>query len=336
MIRLANRTEPIPEEVQKLVVQSSKTTKSSSSPRFVSADSFVCRYTWIPKLVRALNEDSSFLADKYDAMVKLGVGSNMVSAIKIWGKEMGIIEKVPGGGDYSVTDFGEEIFGEGDLDRFLEDQNTLWLLHWNLCAKKDPLHAWHYLINHWHKSDFSQSEVLAEFAMDDKSTEASRKRHLDVFLRTYVGSSSAKNDVQEDNLDCPLVELNFIRKIGDRAISTNSDSGKREAIYSFRFEEKPEISDEVFIYCLADYWSKYRSSEKTLDFATLSTSPRSIGQVFKLPEAALRKTLEDLEDRSGGIFIFDDSAAIPRVSLDDKLPDPVQFLESIYMVESDE
>ena len=114
-------------------------------------------------------------------MVKLGVGSNMVSAIKIWGKEMGIIEKSSSGGDYIVTKFGEEIFGEGDLDRFLEDQNTLWLLHWNLCTKKDPLYAWHYLINHWHKSDFSQSEVLAEFAMDDKSTEASRKRHLDVF-----------------------------------------------------------------------------------------------------------------------------------------------------------
>ena len=48
----------------------------------------------------------------------------MVSAIKIWGKEM-IIEKSSSGGDYIVTEF-EEIFGKGDLDRFLEDQNT-WL-----------------------------------------------------------------------------------------------------------------------------------------------------------------------------------------------------------------
>ena len=70
-----------------------------------------------------------------------------------------------------------------------------------------------------------------------------------------------------------------------------------------------------------------------MDFATLSTSPRSIGQVFKLPEAALRKTLECLEDRSNGIFIFDDSAAIPRVSLDDELPEPVRFLEHIYMLD---
>ena len=38
---------------------------------------------------------------------------------------MGIIEKSSSGGDYIVTEFGEEIFGKGDLDRFLEDQNTL-------------------------------------------------------------------------------------------------------------------------------------------------------------------------------------------------------------------
>ena len=39
--------------------------------RFVSADSFVCRYTWLTKLVRGLSEDSNFLSEQYDAMVKL-------------------------------------------------------------------------------------------------------------------------------------------------------------------------------------------------------------------------------------------------------------------------
>lgn len=307
-----------------------------ASPRFLSADSFVCRYTWIPKLVREISTLPSLFNDKYEAMVKLGVGANMVSAIKVWGKEMGVIEKTGKDNDYIVTEFGEEIFGEGNLDKFLEDQNTLWLLHWKLCTKKDPLYAWYYLINHWHKSDFSKSEVLTEFAMDDKSTEASRKRHFDVFLRTYVGSSSSKSDIQEDNLDCPLVELDFIRKIGDRAISSNSDSGKRESIYSFRLEEKPEISDEVLIYCLADYWQKYKNSEKTLDFAALSSSPRSIGQVFKLPEAALRKWLENLDYRSAGTFEFDDSAAIPRVVLGAELPTANDFLEPIYMSTVDE
>ena len=63
------------------------------NPRFVSADSFVCRYTWLPKLVRGLHDNRSFLSDQYEAMVKLGVGANMVNAIRTWGIEMGMMEK---------------------------------------------------------------------------------------------------------------------------------------------------------------------------------------------------------------------------------------------------
>ena len=301
-----------------------------ASPRFVSADSFVCRYTWIPKLVRGLGESSSFLANQYDAMVKLGVGANMVNAIRTWGKEMGVMEEDRENGGFRATDFAQEIFGHGRLDEFLEDQSTLWLLHWNLCTQSHPLYAWDYLINHWHKSDFSSSEILMEFSKDEKSTEATRKRHLDVFLRTYVGSSSAKNEVQEDNLDSPLVELDFLRKVGERTISLELGSGKREAIYSFRKEDKPEISDELLIYCLTDYWEQSRNSEETLDFAGLSSGRQSLGQVFKLPEISIRRRLESLDELTGGAYEFDDSAAIPKIVRSGALLDKKILLRAVY------
>lgn len=301
-----------------------------ASPRFVSADSFVCRYTWMPKLVRGLCESSIFLSDQYKAMVQLGVGANMVNAIRTWGKEMGVMEEDKENKGFRPTSFAQAVFGHDGYDEFLEDQSTLWLLHWNLCTQKHPLHAWDFLINHWHKADFSASEVLTEFANDDKSTEASRKRHLDVFLRTYVGSSASKNDVQEDNLDSPLVELNFIRKVGDRAVSSETDSGKREAIFSFRLEDKPEVSDELIIYCLTDFWRKYRSAEETLDFASLGSSPYSLGQVFKLPEVSIRRRLENLDKLTGGEYVFDDSAAIPRVVRSGDLLDSAVLLRAVY------
>jgi hypothetical protein len=301
-----------------------------ASPRFVSADSFVCRYTWIPKLVRGLSESTSFLANQYDAMVKLGVGANMVNAIKTWGKEMGVMEEDRENTGFRASDFAQEIFGYGGLDEFLEDQSTLWLLHWNLCTQRQPLHAWDYLINNWHKPDFSSSEILLEFSKDEKSTEATRKRHLEVFLRTYVGSSSAKNEVQEDNLDSPLVELNFLRKVGERAVSSETDSGKREAIYSFRVEGKPEVSDELLIYCLTDYWEKSRDSEETLDFAGISSGRQSVGQVFKLPESSIRRRLESLDELTGGAYEFDDSAAIPKVVRSGALLDKKVLLEAVY------
>ena len=299
--------------------------------RFVSADSFVCRYTWLTKLVRGLSEDSNFLSEQYDAMVKLGVGSNMLSAIRTWGREMGIMEEDKENKGFLVTQFGEQIFGNGGLDEFLEDQDTLWLLHWNLCTHRpQPMHAWDYLINHWHKADFSASEILAEFNKTEVSTEASRKRHLDVFLRTYVGSSAAKNEIQEDKLDSPLVEINFIHKIGDRAVSMSSDDGKRESIYSFRMEEKPEISNELIIYCLTDFWKKFRSSEETLDFPSVGSSPFSVGQVFKLPERAIRNRLENIEELTGGSYKFDDSAAVPKIIREKEFLDPGILLSTVY------
>ena len=284
----------------------------------------------MPKLVRGLCESSIFLSDQYKAMVELGVGANMVSAIRTWGKEMGVMEEDKENKGFCPTSFGQAVFGHGGHDEFLEDQSTLWLLHWNLCTQKHPLHAWYYMINHWHKADFSSSEVLVEFAKDEKSTEASRKRHLDVFLRTYAGSSAAKNEVQEDNLDSPLVELNFIRKIGDRTLSSENDSGRRESIYSFRFESKPEISDELFVYCLADYWSKFSSSEETLDFSSIGSGAYSLGQVFKLPESSIRKRLENMERITDGAYAFDDSAAIPRVVRSGDLLNADVLLSAVY------
>ena len=66
----------------------------------------------------------------------------------------------------------------------------------------------------------------------------------------------------------------------------------------------------------------------------LSTSPRSIGQVFKLPEAAIRKTLETLSiDRLEILFLM---ILQHRVTIDSELPDPINFLEPIYMLGSHE
>ena len=81
---------------------------------------------------------------------------------------------------------------------------------------------------------------------------------------------------------------------------------------------------------MTDFWRKYRNEEDTLDFASLGLNSYSIGQVFKLPESAIRKRLESIEESTGGAFEFDDSAAIPRVVRVDGLPDPKLLLRTVY------
>ncbi len=162
---------------------------------------------------------------------------------------------------------------------------------------------------------FSRTEVLEAFdreaqLLGKKLSPVTLDHHFTTFLHTYLPTRGSKGDILEDNLDCPLTELRFITKVGDRAAS---ESGRREAIYAFRNEEKPEISSHLFEFCLADYWAKRHSHEETLSFRDVAVGIGSPGQIFKLPEASIRDRLENIERSSNGIFVFRESAALPQV-----------------------
>jgi len=58
--------------------------------RYSGHESFPLRYAWLPKAYRALARDAASLSDDERAMVELGVGKNMVRAIRFWVLATGI------------------------------------------------------------------------------------------------------------------------------------------------------------------------------------------------------------------------------------------------------
>ena len=73
-----------------------------------------------------VNEGHSF--NDEDAVVVLGVGKNMVSSIRYWLKAFGMIDQ-----NNELSPIAHFIFdNETGRDPFIEDIQTLWLLHWNL------------------------------------------------------------------------------------------------------------------------------------------------------------------------------------------------------------
>lgn len=248
-------------------------------------------------------------------MVELGVGKNMVTAIRFWAEAASVAAN-SGRDGWAPLPFGEAIFGAAGHDPYLENTSTLWLIHWNLATNfREPLFAWDYLLNSWHRTDFTASDALDAFRdesqrLGKKLSPVTLEHHFTTFLHTYVPTCSRKGQVLEDNLDCPLVELELVRKVGERG---SRGGGRREPIYAFRMEEKPEISPALFVYALADFWEKRGSTDDTLAFRDVSVGHGSPGQVFKLPEAAIRDRLEHLERDSAGAFTFRESAALPQV-----------------------
>jgi len=304
--------------------------------RISGHESFPCRYTWLPKIVRNLAKNPSLFSEEDNAMVVLGVGKNMVRSMRFWAQASGVITSVRG--VYTLTKLGISVLGANGCDPFLEDIRTLWLLHWNLStAQESPLLAWDFLLNRWQEPEFTPNTALVALRKEvDRSSDkplspATLEQHFETFLHTYVPTRGRKGEVQEDNLDCPLVELELIKKIGERESSQNL--GRREPIYAFRREEKPEITSGLFLFCLNDFWSKRHGAEQTLSLRHVAYGEGSPGQVFKLPEEDIRARLDSLKERTEGDYSYEESANLQKLRRKSE-GNTDQLLREIYASEA--
>lgn len=299
--------------------------------RFSGHETFPCRYAWLPKAYGALEAEPLTFSNEETAMIELGVGKNMVRAIRFWVQAARIAAPREGGG-YEVTPFGRAVLAKRGLDPFLEDIRTLWLIHWQLSTHVDePLFAWDFVLNRWQSPEISRSALLRVFTkeaerIDRPLSQVTLEQHFDTFLHTYVATKSHKGEIQEDNLDSPLVELELLRASGERRIDA---TGRREPIYVFRRDDKPEITPALFAYCLDDYWRRRRPHERTLNFRDVTVAHGSPGMIFKLPEWDIRQRLETIESDTQGAFRYRDSAALPQLFRGDENP-RYDFLAPIY------
>lgn len=296
-------------------------------------ESFTCRYTWLPKVVHHLQRDERLFGDEEKAMVRLGVGKNMVRSIRFWAQSADVATSNGKTLGHQLTKFATTLLGDKGLDRYLEDIRTLWLLHWKLATNiKAPLLAWDYLLNGWQEPEIVTSKVVKALQKEtikkgDNLSIATVTQHFEAFMHTYVPTRGRKGIVQEDNLDCPLVELALIIKVGEREL--DQSNGRREAIYAFRREEKPEITPELFLYCLTSFWRERHPTEETLSFREVAHGHGSPGEIFKLPEDDVRARLDNLDRLTGSGFTYSESSNLQQVQRIN-FQDDLKLLKRIY------
>ena len=283
--------------------------------RFTGHETFPCRYPWLPKAVNILDDRPDLFKNIDEAIVTLGVGKQMARAIKFWVEAAKLVKKQKNG-DLKVISLGEDLLGKKGFDPYLEDIQTLWLIHWNFSTHpENPIFAWDYLMNRWQAPEITPSRAVDAFKKEADSLNrqlsiVTLKQHFNIFLHTYVPTRGKKGNILEDNLDSPLTELDLIQQIGE----TFSDSnGKLEPVYIFNRDSKPEISQHLFFYCLNDFWETYHSGEKSLQFREVTSGYGSPGQIFKLPEHEIRDRLEDIEDFTDGAMRFRESVNLRQI-----------------------
>ena len=290
--------------------------------RFSGHESFACRYAWLPKAIQAIVVTPDIFSDEDAAMVELGVGKNMVRSIRFWAEAGGMVE--PGEAGLEPTALGKEIFLDNGFDCFMEDVTTLWLIHWKLSTAASSLLAWDFLLNRWQESEFSESRILTALqkelsALDRSASEVTLRQHLSIFIHTYLPTRTRRGDVDEDNLDCPLTELELLLKIGER---DGKDVGsRREPVYAFRREDKPTISHGLFAFCVNNFWNRHYSNEKTLPARAVALGHGSPGQIFKIPEQEIYQRLTEIHSATAGRILYSESETLPQLSRTTRMSD---------------
>lgn len=279
-----------------------------TKPHFSGHETFALRYTWLKKGLDAAADDGGVFSAE-DALVRLGVGKNMVRAIRHWGLATSVLEEVTGTRARIVqpSTFGVALLADDGWDPYLEDPASLWLIHWQLASSPGRATTWYWLFNQQPTPEFTVDGVmqaLVRIAKEQrwpKVTPASLRRDIDCCVRTYCSGRKTARAVLEDTLDCPLNELKLIR------------SGMIKGSYILTRESRDSLPPEVFAFALYEYM-KTRDVAKSVPLDDLMFQAGSPGRVFGLDENGLMGLIDKLSARIGAIQ-YDETAGLKQVRL---------------------
>jgi hypothetical protein len=259
--------------------------------RFSGHQTFPLRIAWLPKAIKEITKGNDPLTNVDEGIVTLGLGKNMVEALRCWIEAFCVAERR--GSEWALTAIGDMVFSpQTGVDPFLEDCTTNWLLHWLITTNTQaPFFAWECLFNRWPTNEFSSSTVINAFRKEAEQLHRAAslvtlKQHWEVFLHSYRPARSRG----EDHLDCALSVLGLIQEAGER----QNEGGKWEILYAFDTGPKISISQQLFTFFIHDWWNREFPTELTVPLRDLVAGRRSPGRVLRMTEHEILERISDL------------------------------------------
>lgn len=297
---------------------------------FARHETFHPRYSWFRKAYTHVNEDRGIFS-RADAPVEIGVGKNMVRAIRFWGMASRLITDDPHNArgreaKYAPTRRGQALFGKDGWDPYMEDPGTLWLLHWLLLApKKSKLPVWWLAFNELNAVEFSEADLEAAIwtLLDSvpqwiKPHPKSLRKDISALLRTYAPADRTGRTRIDDMFDCPLRELNLL--------SHSSATGR----FRFTLGPKPTLPAEVVAYAALDYVALTEVRGSTVAISWLRHGPGAPGRVFKLTEPELIDALRPAVETEAALGLATPTGAVRLAWREDPALIATRILDRYY------
>ena len=169
---------------------------------FAKHETFYIREGWLFKGMAAIkqaedtNSPPTIFLDS-DAPERLGIGRNMVRSLRYWMQATGLAEERSEGRTVQrLTPYGELVW---QYDPYLENDGTLWLIHYHLVCNRELATSWHWFFNHYAPNSFTDEQALNALrnwvvtaATERQVAKSSLKKDIACLLRTYLPDNRAK------------------------------------------------------------------------------------------------------------------------------------------------
>lgn len=296
---------------------------SSDKVSFGRHETFALRYSWLSKGFHSLKKKPT-LFDGDDAVVDLGVGRNMVSSIRYWLRACQLITSQK---PDTPQDIGNRIFDvkEG-LDPYLEDEATIWLVHWLLATNSTMATSWFWFFNKFHKPEFTGQELqtalsdfIKEHVVEKRRPSASTIKNDALLLpRMYTQSKGNTRTPLEEALDSPLSLLGLI---------TQSAGGRA---YFSKPEARPGLPIGIFAFAVSQLMKQRELTTIPIEELMYSRDDYAApGSVFRLTETDLITKLELMVNYLSGVFEIRDTAGTHQLFRLKKI-EPLRYIKKHY------
>lgn len=256
--------------------------------KFRAHDTFFIRKGWLSKGMRCVSNKPDVFVDKNEnPMDVLGIGANMVKALRYWLQVVGLTEEPSKGKrDQHFTALGRMIY---EHDTYIEELGTLYLLQYELASQKEDATAWYFFFNEFSMSEFSKEDFVAALEkfikMEESDSSVASRSLSDDFtciINTYLPryKSNPTKVSPENNIDCPFGELGLVDILN-----------KRKKTYKKSIPASDTLNPWVALAVIVDN----ADGRTEISLNALLNAPCNIGRVFNLDSVTMLDVLYRIE-----------------------------------------
>lgn len=255
--------------------------------KFRAHETFSIRKGWLHKGMRhVVNNPRVFVDKDINSMDEFGLGANMVKALRYWLQATGLTTENLGGNNRNqeLTEFGHLVWNN---DSYLEEDGTLFLIHYFLCTNKDLATAWYYFFNIYKVVEITQDSFvngMKTYLLESGYKVADRAliEDFDCIIKTYY--DNGKNTSPENNMSCPLSELSLIRPSNEKDKTFVKNSPNQTAI------------NPLIVLAIIIRENIKSNGENEIKISKIESDECNVGKVFNLDTFSIASYLDKLQN----------------------------------------